>query len=335
MLLRLATVVLVASALRRSDQPEEKELVPEDFQDSADLEDLPDPETLETPPVPPREFVRVPKRHRGNASILADSPFRNVLLVVHCRLKSKEWLAEIKVPVSKQKSPFPSPTSKICWKRKELFQPFWDYFPEMVFWTNDDCDVFPDNPHNCLPRLLQKREQEHYDGLFYMHFDALIRPNVMKRSFDPTAIGTFNEHQHCDFATACGWVAWPSFKPSLLKAFQSMENAGDLKAPADRKTVLQGMDDLFYIPKSVFGLYSKLAGHLTKFHVHHEVFGPTLWQLLSRESNVSKVDLGCVGSCCQEVDILEASRSDFRCGHPFRLAEKKNRDLFSQAMVAP
>mmetsp|Transcript_29511 Transcript_29511/g.84494 ORF Transcript_29511/g.84494 Transcript_29511/m.84494 type:complete len:378 (-) Transcript_29511:107-1240(-) len=248
-----------------------------------------------------------------------DNPFSNILLVVHCRLRGH-------LPM------------EICKQREPLFEGYKQFFPDVLYLTNSNCQMSPTNPHSCLAHYMQTRGAGR-DGLFYMHFDALIKPRRLGLGFNKDAMGVFSDPIECGIndngtqVVGCLWNLWS------LKRAQHWRNAvylvrkgsGELASLDDMHFYL-GNDDLFYIPRSLFGLYGPVAMAFESNLVHHEMAGPAIRNFLHEITGVPLVNLKCTGGCCTDLQRYDALSPDFRCGHQFNLNDTDIREAVAGAI---
>jgi len=231
-----------------------------------------------------------------------DTPFKNVLLVVHCLQ-----------------------TEDICRQRKPLFSGYRKFFPDVMYITARDCPKHGTAPHPCMAELMEGRAA-HRDGIFYMHFDALIRPRLLGVGFDTNSLGSFHGDRTCRIdkegaQVDCSWDGWGAHTTGqrFREAVRELrEKSADFRALDDRHFYL-GVDDIFYLPRSVFPMYATLVEPFNRRNVHKEMAGATIRHFLRVLTGVNLVSLACTGGCCDEVEHKVLLRADFRCGHPIRL----------------
>uniref|UniRef100_A0A7S1SH46 Protein xylosyltransferase n=1 Tax=Alexandrium catenella TaxID=2925 RepID=A0A7S1SH46_ALECA len=249
--------------------------------------------------------------------------FANIFLVIHCR-----WEAEAD----------PDVVRGICEERRPLFRGFRKVFADVLYMTSDDCPNAQGraDPGACLADLVEGRAANR-DGLFYMHFDALIRPRSLGATFDKHAIGRFDTTETCYVELAEGQqqcVDWPASRAKPMQAaIMAARELGKEFRKLDNMTYVVGNDDLFYIPRSVFRPYGLLARLFQHRNVTHELAGPTVRHLLHQMTAVPSVNMNCTGDCCRFFAPDVALSPDFRCGHKFDLSDADMRATVASTII--
>jgi len=255
---------------------------------------------------------------RLEQAAMVKSPFNNVLLVVHCRLK----VFDIDRPA-------------VCAEREPLYEGYKKYFGEVYYLPYTHCEA--GDPHVCLATLM-KGPGAKRDGLFYMHFDALIRPRHLGATFNVTQMYAFNQRTWCEINKetlgqehcVCSWWG-PRRAIGYQRAIEQLRNSSE---PAFKSLspweFWIGNDDMFYMPRSLYKLYDPLANAFST--VHHEIGGPSMRAILERITSVPQVNMACSGGCCKQLKSEVALRADFRCGHAFDLANDQTRGVFPTAI---
>jgi len=260
--------------------------------------------------------------------------FANIFLVIHCR-----WEAEAD----------PDVVRGICEERRPLFRGFRKVFADVLYMTSDDCPNAQGraDPGACLADLVEGRAANR-DGLFYMHFDALIKPRHLGINFNKNSMYNFAEvwrcplnaagrQANCSVAGAPANKTWDPWQPwralQLQGAIQELRETGVKFRALDNMTVYVGNDDLFYLPRSVFSLYVTLAKVFERHMLHHEAGGPTMRQLLNKLTYVQLRSMDCTGSCCKHLGPGDALSPQFRCGHAFNLTQAVMRDAVTSSIV--
>jgi len=234
-----------------------------------------------------------------------DTPFRNVLLVVHCRTSDEH----------------------ICRQREPLFRGYKKFFPDVMYITTRDCPRHGTDPHRCLADIMEGRAARR-DGIFYMHFDALIRPHRLAVGFDTSSLASFHGDRRCRInqggdQVGCSWDGWHAHTTGqrFQDAVQELRMKSADFRRLDNRHFYLGVDDLFYLPRSAFPMYATLVEPFHRRTVHKEMTGPTIRHFLQLLTGVKLVSLACTGSCCEKVGQEVMLAPDFRCGHPIRLNE--------------
>jgi len=249
------------------------------------------------------------------------NPYKNVVLVLHCRLPM-----------------FLTKTGNICAERRPLYAGYTRYFGEMIWLTRDECKAGPDEPYRCLSKIMEEKGDR--DGLFYMHFDALIRPAQFALTFDKNSMACFGKEDTCPLLpdgllSNCSWGPWNQVRAEQFRtALSTIQKSGVKElAKFNMDTVHIGMDDLFYIPSRNFELYRTMASAFSKNAVHHEAAGPTMRKILQEVTRIPDTNMSCTGSCCKHLGAELALNEDFRCGHAFELKDKATQRAFRKALA--
>mmetsp|Transcript_2304 Transcript_2304/g.5275 ORF Transcript_2304/g.5275 Transcript_2304/m.5275 type:complete len:306 (+) Transcript_2304:77-994(+) len=245
-------------------------------------------------------------------------PFHNILLVVHCRLKKGIG-------------------SEVCAEREPLFDGYRQFFADVLYITRKECPTCGD-PHMCVTKLMEGPGANR-DGVFYMHFDSLIRPRQLAATFNKDDMFSFDNRTWCEINETslgqehciCGF-----WNPNRAKAYQDGINkligSGIPEfANLDPWQFWIGNDDMFYVPRKLYHLYGALARSLKG--THHEIAGPTIRTILSNVTAVPNELLGCIGSCCSKLRGEIALLPNFKCGHAFDLSVEQTRDDFPTAIT--
>jgi len=247
------------------------------------------------------------------------SPFRDVLLVVHCRGKWKLTDEE---------------ALGICEQRRPLFRDYEEFFGQVMYVNRRDFLGGKGDPHGHLARIMQS-EGEKWAGVMYTHFDALINPRTLAEVFDPLAIGTFDDPRSCSLdgegsLRDCRWNNW---KGNMKARFRT---AARELGPAflDPSTLHLGNDDLFYIPRAAYPSYTRYARVLSEYPLMHEIVGPHIRAMVVRDSNATmrRVSFNCTGGCCRVLRYRDLAAPGFRCGHVFDLREEDVREGFGRLL---
>merc|ERR1719511_35653 len=95
--------------------------------------------------------------------------------------------------------------------------------------TRDNCHTGFLEPHTCMAKLL-KKEAAKRDGIFYLHFDALIRPSTLAPTFDKGSLAFFGREDTCrlrgGFLTNCTWPSWDRWSKPYLHAVAKLKLNG-------------------------------------------------------------------------------------------------------------
>jgi len=227
-------------------------------------------------------------------------------------------------------------SSEVCRQRWPLVDKYKQYFGDVYHMTRDNCRDLGD-PYSCVARVMQK-EGAGYDGIFYMHFDALFSPRHLAKSFNKDALGIFDEPKTCKVNTTmdledCAWASWQAKGPSYLVAMEAMREVKTLPHLPPSQVIL-GNDDLFYIPRRLYTDFITLAKWFLKYEVHHELAGPAIRRMLEGvgPSPRPAVNFNCTGNCCDKLMPEDALKPKFRCGHPFDLASEVMRTTFARVV---
>uniref|UniRef100_A0A7S1MT39 Hexosyltransferase n=1 Tax=Alexandrium catenella TaxID=2925 RepID=A0A7S1MT39_ALECA len=239
----------------------------------------------------------------------ASSAFRNVLLIVHCRFQANDM------------------EHVVCREREQIFRKYAPFFGDVFYMTRaNGCAGMPDDPHVCVADVMKTRGADR-DGVLYTHFDALISPSKLAADFNKDAFASFQKDMECNVDSqanlqGCSWGNWNEIMKSRWR------KASDTTDYIDPTTVFIGEDDIFYIPRKAFQMYSVMARGFAKAQVYHEVVGPTIRGMIARNLSIPIINMKCFGDCCHELTREDALDSRFRCGHRFDLREKTTQVAF-------
>lgn len=237
------------------------------------------------------------------------NPLSNTLLVIHCERHDQ-----------------------ICEERWPLFEGYKAYFGKVRYLAHGDCET---DKSLCLMDIMEK-EAEGFDGLFYMHFDIILSPCRLAKVFNKDSLGWFAMPADNTIdeegkklipgsvkdKTIFG-VEWtPKVWNKYDTAIQAIRKMSPKLTALDNKKVYTSENDLFYIPKAAFKRYGDLSDEFAFQGLWHEIAGPTTRKIIEENFNVSSVDFGCKGACCENLDTWDLHDTEFRCGHRFDLREE-------------
>lgn len=244
------------------------------------------------------------------------NPFKNVILVVHCRQPSLQ---------SRH-------AEKICEERRPLFDGYQKHFGQVIYLTQKECTLHPSDSHKCLVDVIEKQGAER-DGVFYMNFDAMLSARRMRATFDKEMLNAFGDDRRCSLndnmrLRNCEWEHWvpgraERYRQAMAKITREHK---ELRMARANQYVYLGNDDLFYIPHKLYRLYKNLTHPFIQHGVHHEITGPTVRKLMEKVTTVLDVNLKCGGGCCQRLDPAVVLAPDFQCGHSSDLKSKTAQD---------
>eukprot|EP00746_Dinoflagellata_sp_MGD_P005531 gnl/MRDRNA2_/MRDRNA2_110708_c0_seq1.p1 gnl/MRDRNA2_/MRDRNA2_110708_c0~~gnl/MRDRNA2_/MRDRNA2_110708_c0_seq1.p1 ORF type:complete len:362 (+),score=34.04 gnl/MRDRNA2_/MRDRNA2_110708_c0_seq1:119-1204(+) len=246
------------------------------------------------------------------------SIFQDVLLVIHCRQEPD-----------------------ICNERKPLLDLYGKFF-KAVKHMNSQEGSCPEgqssgDPHLCLSRIMED-DGGQYDGVLYMHFDAVLSPCGLGQHFDPTRLGLFGttptqlevariewlDSCKSDLSKNCSWQWWDTTgiqKKGWLDSVSTIKQLVDMhRIPSQELEWMdvqlwKGVDDLFYIPKTAYTHYSELAKVFARNGVFHEIAGPSMRQIMHTHLSIPVQDLGCIGGCIVLLQPPQLENVSFQCGH--------------------
>merc|ERR1719401_327961 len=233
----------------------------------------------------------------------------------------------------------------VCKERLPLYEPYLEYFGTMQMLHRENCD---DEPSLCIMRLMQYQDKG-YDGVFYMHFDAIINPCKLAPIFNKDAVGMFVEPGSHALAPNKEFQASPVHDDTIFGVEWSNKTAAffseamhDVQAKLgtelhnfDESHVYTSENDLFYIPRGAFKTdYPALAQSFADHDVWHEISGPTMRKVLQQSLDFPAVNFQCKGMCCANLVGQDILAEDFRCGHRFDMREPEITDAMNSMLSA-
>jgi len=254
----------------------------------------------------------------GGSDDLTYNPFKNILLVVHCRLSHH----------------YDGSPEDVCEERRHLFDGYKKLFKGVYYMTPKECPPHVNDVHQCVSQLMKDYAMDR-DGIFYMHFEAAFSASKLRLVFDKEMLASFGEDFRCRLnekmrlknCTSDRWA--PGHAERYQQAIHAVQKEHHVELRRINMAVYlsdAGGDDMFYVPHKLFFLYSNLTHWFVKHGVHHEITGPTVRKLLEKITDVEDVNLHCGGGCCEsfQPDGVVLSRH-FKCGRV--LAKNKSSEV--------
>lgn len=273
---------------------------------------------------PPAPFLAVPIFAELAATKQPESKpasgFKDVLLIVHCRQ-----------------------SAEICEQRRPLAEMYRKYFKDMKLMTvynqvgSCNMSLWQGDPHLCLSRIMED-EGSQYEGVFYMHFDAVLSPCSLGSHFDATSLGWFNSDtltvdiahlEECKLTPDCNAteeVPWfwdetqkQGWSDTVFAIQQQpyMQHLSPEQLQASTTNFQVGVNDLFYIPKLAYPSFIELAKIFAHNQIWHEVAGGSMRQIMQTYVGIPAQYFGCTGSCCTHLGPQDLQAPGFECGHKF------------------
>lgn len=243
--------------------------------------------------------------------------FKEVILLLHCRQ-----------------------TKEICDQRRSLLSAYREHFKDVRWMVAESpgpeefqCKKLQQgDPYLCISRLLgQISARDDFQGLLYMHFDAVISPCRLAELFEPQRLGiarpwaydSFDGHDQCNdpqYAYLnCTWQLWSQNKRQFFAARQELllhHPQLHWRLPALAEGCWKGFFDFFYLPRQVVASFAELADVFAKHNVHQEIAGPNLLQIIGALHEMELQNYQCWVHVKEGgLNISEISDARFRCGH--------------------
>lgn len=249
--------------------------------------------------------------------------FKEVILLLHCRQ-----------------------TKEICDQRRSLLSAYREYFKDvrwMVAESPGPKDFYckrlqrgdPGDPHICISHLLRQisatEPSSDFQGLLYMHFDAVISPCRFAELFNPQKLGipqphaynSFDGHDQCNdprYAYLnCTWPLWSQNKQNFFAARQELllhRPELQWRVPELAEGCWKGFFDFFYLPRQVFATFAEMAKVFTKHNIHLEIAGPNLLQITGALHQMELQNYQCLIHVREGgLKISDITDAHFRCGH--------------------
>lgn len=269
---------------------------------------------------------------------MANTVFQGVALLVHCRASVD--ICQLRAPLFEGYRRFFSTVRMMLPKKKGKAAPEW---------ATDMCATDLGDPWVCIAKVLRSPEAATWTGLLYMHFDAILSPCVMNRTFEVNKLGVFNfkklwmtsvqffEGCNCYNETEgrckpkrwCHWLHWQKdHKVEWSTAMAQVHQAfPEVTFDFNDTDIWKMDDDMFYIPRPAFQQYLILSDIFgARRNLHHEIVISHILKLLERTSSVGLQDMACTGGCCNILVPYFLKRPTFSCGHKMNLSAEWSRD---------